>query len=208
VTFGVETDTLDAEGKVLKTASVPPELELDLTPFRGTYAQTPPMFSAVKVGGKKLYEAARQGLEIEREARDVTVHRLELLSVEGAKVRLAIACSKGFFVRVLAQELGRAVGCGAHLSALRRTKSGPFTLAQAVPPERAADGLIPLEQAVGHLFEVRVSAAQATKVRSGGLVEAAPHDGPVRVTGPTGELLAIADVVDGRLKYRRVLSPR
>jgi tRNA pseudouridine55 synthase len=207
VTFGVETDTLDAQGKVLKTSPVPAPLQLDLAPFRGTYKQTPPMFSAVKVGGQKLYEAARKGQEIEREAREVTVHRLELLSLEGAKARLLIECSKGFFVRVLAQELGRAAGCGAHLSALRRTKSGPFTLAQAVPPERAAEGLIPLERALEHLPAVNVSVADAEKVKCGGLVQAAPVEGPVRVVCGA-ELLAIADVVDGRLKYRRVLAGR
>jgi tRNA pseudouridine55 synthase len=206
VTFGVETDTLDAEGKVLKTSAVG-ALKLDLEPFRGTYKQTPPMFSAVKVGGQKLYEAAREGKEIEREAREVTVRKLDLLSVEGNRARLRIECSKGFFVRVLAQELGRAAGCGAHLSGLRRTKSGPFTLAQAVPPERAAEGLISLERALEHLPAVNVSAADAQKVKCGGVVEAAPVEGAVRVVCGA-ELLAIADVVGGRLKYRRVLAGR
>jgi tRNA pseudouridine55 synthase len=206
VTFGVETDTLDAQGKVLATTPVPEPLTLDLAPFRGTYPQTPPMFSAVKVGGRKLYEAARAGEEVERAPREVTVQRLELLSLEGNKARLAIECSKGFFVRVLAQELGKAAGCGAHLSALRRTKSGPFTLAQAVPPDRAEEGLIPLERALDHLPAVQVSAADVRKVKSGGVVEAAPVAGAVRVVAPDGALLAIADVVAGRLKYRRVLA--
>jgi tRNA pseudouridine55 synthase len=204
VTFGVETDTLDAQGKVLKTCPVG-ALAVELAPFRGTYKQTPPMFSAVKVGGRKLYEAARAGEEIEREAREVTVHRLEVLSADGPKLRLAVECSKGFFVRVLAQDLGKAAGCGAHLSALRRTKSGPFTLAHAVPIERAAEGFIALPKALEHLPAVQVSEAEAQRVRHGGVVEAEPAEGPLRVLCGS-ELLAIADVVERRLKYRRVLA--
>jgi tRNA pseudouridine55 synthase len=208
VTFGSETDTLDAEGKVVATGPVVPFVATALERFRGTYLQTPPMFSAVKVGGKKLYEAARAGEEVERAPREVTVTRLEALEVGEGFVRLAVESSKGFFVRVLAQELGKALGTVAHLSALRRTRAGAFTLTQAVTLEEACagKGLIPIEEALKHLPSVRVSEADGKKVRSGGRVEAAPASGPVCVLGPGGELLAIADVVNGLLKYRRVMA--
>jgi tRNA pseudouridine55 synthase len=133
------------------------------------------------------------------------VHRLVVLSADGPKLRLAVVCSKGFFVRVLAQDLGKAAGCGALLSALRRTKSGPFTLAHAVPIERAAEGFIALPKALEHLPAVQVSEAEAQRVRHGGVVEAEPAEGPLRVLCGS-ELLAIADVVERRLKYRRVLA--
>lgn len=210
VTFGTETDTLDAQGKVTATAPVPATLDLEraLAGLRGTYQQLPPMFSAVKVGGKKLYESARAGEEVEREAREVTVRRLEVVEATPVSVKLVVESSKGFFVRVLAQDLGRALGTVAHLSALRRTRSGAFTLAQAVSVEDAiaGKGLISLEAALAHLPSLRVTLAQVKKVLSGGVVEAAAVEGPVCVLGPTGALLAIADVVDGVLKYRRVMA--
>lgn len=208
VTFGSETDTLDAQGRVTATAPVVPFDAAVLERFRGTYLQTPPMYSAVKVAGRKLYEAARAGEEVEREAREVTVKRLEVLAVEGASVRLRVECTKGFFVRVLAAELARALGTVGHLSALRRTRAGAFTLAQAVSLEEAClgKGLVSIEKALEHLPSVRVSDEEAKKVRSGGRVEAAPASGPVCVLGPGGDVLAIADVVEGYLEYRRVMA--
>ena len=209
VTLGSATDTLDAEGKVVETGPVVPFDGAVLDRFRGTYLQLPPMYSAVKVGGRKLYEAARAGEEIEREPRQVTVSRLEVLAVEGASVRLRVECSKGFFVRVLAADVAKALGTVGHLSALRRTKAGMFTIGQAVSLDDACagKGLMPIEAAVAHLPSVRVSADEAKRVRSGGRVEAAPVAGPVCVLGPDGLLLAIADVEGGVLKYRRVMVP-
>lgn len=207
VTLGTATDTLDAEGKVVATGPVVPFDAAVLARFRGTYLQTPPMYSAVKVGGKKLYEAARAGEELERAPREVTVTRLEVLGVDGPSVKLVIESSKGFYVRVLAEELAKALGTVGHLSALRRTRAGPFTLAMAVSIDDACAGrgLMPVEAAVAHLPSVRVTEADARKVRSGGRVEAPPVAGPVCVLGPDARLLAIADVEGGLLKYRRVM---
>ena len=109
--------------EVLKTA---------LQPFRGTYLQTPPMYSAIKVGGKRLYERARAGETVERTPRSVTVHALLLRDFSATECTLSIRCSKGFFVRALADDLGRALGSGGALKSLRRTTSGPFTLDRAV----------------------------------------------------------------------------
>jgi tRNA pseudouridine55 synthase len=219
VRLGAETDTQDAEGKVVAEAPVPPlttaRLEEVLGRFRGTFEQVPPMYSAVKVGGKRLYELARAGEEVERAARQVTVYELLLRDFSATHLTLSVRCSKGFFVRTLAYDLGRALGCGAHLEALRRTHSGPFTLAQALPlaevtelvkqPEALARRLLPLSEALVDLPLVRVSAAEAERVSHGVPLEAPQQPGRVRVVGPTGTLLAVAEVERGRLRYLRVL---
>ena len=217
VKLGEETDTLDAQGKVTKTSAVPPLdaalVESALAKFRGPLLQTPPMYSAVKVGGKRLYELARAGEEIERAARPVKVHQLTLVDFTADELRIHVECSKGFFVRTLAQDLGRALGTLAHLKALRRTRSGVFVLARAIPLATLIEKgvqpnqLVSIEEALVELPELRLTAADAEKARHGGLVETNAAGGPLRICGPDGELLAIADVLHGRLKYRRVLRP-
>jgi tRNA pseudouridine55 synthase len=216
VRLGVTTDTLDAEGEVRLTREVPTlglaALEAALDRFRGTIQQTPPMFSAVRVGGKRLHELARAGVEVEREARQVTVHELTLRDVTHDSLRLSVRCSKGFFVRVLAAELGEALGCGAHLTALRRTATGPFRLEQAVPlaevlaaPESVPPRLIGLDLALSDLPELVLTEAEAARARHGGLVEVPPSvQGLLRVKAPGGALIAVAEVARGRLVYRRV----
>ncbi|QDE67272.1 MULTISPECIES: tRNA pseudouridine(55) synthase TruB [Myxococcus] len=219
VRLGSETDTLDAEGQVTAQAPVPaltPALiEAALARFRGTFDQVPPMYSAVKVGGKRLYELARAGEEVERAARQVTVYELVLRDFSAERLQLSVRCSKGFFVRTLAQDVGRALGCGAHLEALRRTASGPFSLAQALPladvPELLKEGalasrLMTMSHALVELPEVRVGAADAKRVSHGVPVEVpAGKVGRVRVMGPDDALLAVAEVTGGRLRYLRVL---
>ncbi|WP_225410943.1 tRNA pseudouridine(55) synthase TruB [Stigmatella hybrida] len=219
VHLGVETDTQDAEGKVVAEAPVPPLtaalVENALASFRGTFAQVPPMYSAVKVAGKRLYELARAGEEVERASRQVTVYELTLRDFSATQLRLSVRCSKGFFVRTLAYDIGRALGCGAHLTALRRTASGPFVLAQALPlaelpalaqdREAMARKLLPLSAALTHLPELRVSAEAAVRVSHGVPLEALPLPGRIRVVGPEGALLAVAEVIRGRLSYLRVL---
>jgi len=220
VRLGVETDTQDAQGKVTAEAPVPPLtaalLEQTLAPFRGTFEQVPPMYSAVKVAGKRLYELARAGEEVERAGRQVTVYELTLRDFSSNRLQLSVRCSKGFFVRTLAYDIGRALGCGAHLEALRRTVSGPFVLAQALPlaelaalaQDRAAvaSKLVPMSEALVQLPSLRVSAADAARVTHGVPLEAPPMPGRIRVLGPDGALLAVAEVVKGRLSYLRVLA--
>jgi len=135
VHLGVTTETGDTEGAVLETREVNAELaqiEAALQLFRGPIRQVPPMYSALKRDGKPLYEYARAGITLEREARQVTIHSLELLSYEAPFLRLAVTCSKGTYIRVLGEDIGRALGCGAHLQALRRTGVGGLTLDGAV----------------------------------------------------------------------------
>ncbi len=218
--LGATTDTLDAEGKVLLTRPVPPLnrelIEAAFEKFRGPILQTPPMYSAVKIGGKRLYELARAGEEVERAARPVTVFELLLRDFSADEIKLSVTCSKGFFVRTLAAEIGEALGCGAHLCALRRTQSGPFALAQAIPlaelvaagPELATARLVGLNDSLKDLPALQVTEAEANRVRHGGLVEVAgQRSGLHRVLEPSGELVSVAEVTRGRLVYRRVFLP-
>lgn len=136
--LGIRTSTGDAEGEVLETRPVEvgmAEIEAALGRFRGPISQVPPMYSALKRDGKPLYEYARAGQVVERAARDVTIHALELLGAELPDVTFRVTCSKGTYVRTLAEDIGAALGCGAHLVALRRTGVGALTLDHAVTLE-------------------------------------------------------------------------
>lgn len=229
VRLGKTTDTLDAQGKVLAEHPVPELtpalLETALARFRGTLQQTPPMYSAVKVKGKRLYELAREGREVERPSREVTVHELTLRDFSASEVALSVRCSKGFFVRVLASDLGEVLGCGAHLHALRRTRTGPFTQEQAISPDKlrklieegggpeaVRDRLISAEEALIELPALEIPEALVDKVLHGVPLEVAAVGqggaGRVRVMAPSGKLLAVAEIDRGRLRYARVLGDR
>lgn len=214
VRFGVRTDTQDSTGQVTAVydGSAPTEAELlrGLDPFRGTFAQQVPRFAAVKIDGKRLYAYARQGQAVELPRREVTVHRLELLEYNWPDAVLEVASSKGFYIRQLADDLGLALGCGAHVSALRRLASGPYTLQQAASLEqframrdqsRWHQRLIPLASALGHLPQVVIE--QATVMRrlhngqlpSGWQMEQRGRylntRGPVRLVAGDGQLLGL-----------------
>jgi tRNA pseudouridine55 synthase len=141
IKFGQETDSGDLTGNVVAQAApdfVGPgldDLERVLIDFRGDIEQIPPMYSALKRDGKPLYEYARQGIELDRPPRPITIHKLELLSLSGLEAEIAVECSKGTYIRTLAQDIGRQLGCGAHLKALRRTSVGPFKLDDAIELE-------------------------------------------------------------------------
>jgi tRNA pseudouridine55 synthase len=137
ITLGVTTNSQDAEGEVMETRPVPPLTEAQvreaMTGFLGDQYQTPPMFSAVKIDGVPLYKRARQGEEVEREPRFIRVAVFELVSFNSPKLTFRLACTKGTYVRAIAHDLGQKLGCGAHLSALRRTGSGKFDISQCLP---------------------------------------------------------------------------
>lgn len=129
--LGVSTDSGDAEGVVTATAEVnltPADIARVLPQFTGDILQVPPMHSALKRDGRPLYELARQGITVDREARPVSIHAIELLEFADSRLRLSVSCSKGTYIRVLAQDIGAALGCGAHLTALRRTRVGDLVL--------------------------------------------------------------------------------
>ena len=228
VRLGVVTDTQDVTGTVLETRPVPPLsaelLEAALERFRGTFSQLPPMYSAVKVKGKRLYQRARAGESVERTPRQVTVYSLVLRDFSASECTLSVRCSKGFFVRTLAEDLGRTLGCGGALKSLRRTASGPFGLDRALPlsqvealgvagPEGRAElgaRIVSMADALPDLPVVRVSERDVPHVVHGVplvLGSSAP-EGRVRVLAPDGTLLAVGDVHEGRLGYVRVVAPR
>ncbi len=136
VVLGITTDTDDQEGRIIAESAVPPltaeALDRALTPFRGAIAQVPPMYAAIKQGGRKLYEIARAGETVERPPRHIRIETLALLGWEPPVVRLLIDCSKGTYIRAIARDLGAALGCGAHLGRLSRLRTGPFFLDQAL----------------------------------------------------------------------------
>lgn len=220
VRLGIETDTGDAEGEVLASHPVAVEraaLEAVLSRFRGEIDQVPPMHSALKRDGKPLYEYARAGIELERPARRVSIHALELLAFDGERFSMRVACSKGTYVRSLAMDIGAALGCGAHLSALRRTRIGPFDVADAVTLERleAVDEagrdrlLAPADALVGHFAAVTLDAESAAALLQGRVVRpapAGPEGTPVRVYGPQGFLGLAAWQEDGGLAPRRLIA--
>ena len=151
--LGIETDTLDRGGKVLRERAIDVSeaaLRAAIAARIGEQSQVPPMFSAIKQGGRRLYHLARAGEEVERAPRQIRIDALELVMFEPPRFRIRIACSKGTYVRSIVADLGNDVGCGAHLAELRRTASGRFTLAQAVTLERIADArIIPLAEVTG-----------------------------------------------------------
>jgi tRNA pseudouridine55 synthase len=184
--FGFETDTGDrtgrqkAKGKKQKSVELE-EIEKVLPDFRGEIEQTPPMYSAKKVEGKKLYELARKGVEIERKPVKITIYEIEVQSskVEGQRsndVVLRVVCSAGTYIRVLAEDIGKKLKTGAHLAELRRTRAGKFDLAKAVSLEKLeeivaenklAEILISMNEAVSHLPEMGLDAGEIEKTRNG-----------------------------------------
>jgi tRNA pseudouridine55 synthase len=217
--LGVTTTTGDAEGEVLERrgVAVPAQaLEPVLARFRGEIEQVPPMHSALKHGGRPLYELARQGLEVARRARRVRVHALDLLGFDGETLELRVRCSKGTYVRTLAEDLGRALGCGAHLSALRRVVAGRFNVADAATleslaaetPEARDRRLLPAEGLLEGLPRVDLPDALAARFARGQVLtlEDAP-EGRCRVYAPHGRLLGLGEG-QGRseLHPRRLLS--
>ena len=186
VTFGVETETYDAEGRVLAERPAHgltrEQVEATLGTYRGEIEQRPPAFSAVSVGGQRLYALARRGETVEAPLRRVTVYRLDLVDWRPPVAHLEIVCSKGTYIRSLAHDLGQDTGYGAHLSALVRLRSGDFRVDAAVPLDeleaRLREGrwqevAIPLEAAVAHLPAVRLDDAGAARLAQGQAVEAA-----------------------------------
>ncbi|NDJ76361.1 MAG: tRNA pseudouridine(55) synthase TruB [Chloroflexi bacterium] len=179
VHFGVETNTYDADGEVVAQNPDPVaegDILAHLPEFQGEIAQVPPMYSAIKRGGKKLYELARAGAEVEREPRPVTIQRLDLLAWEPPVATLEIECSPGTYIRSLAQDLGRALGVGAHLAGLERAASGGFTVEDAVGWDEFAqamedgtwpDYVLPPDVALLDMPVLHLDPPQAANVRNG-----------------------------------------
>jgi tRNA pseudouridine55 synthase len=218
VRLGVTTDSGDAEGTVIATAAV--DVSKDdifrvLRQFAGTIRQVPPMHSALKRNGRPLYELARQGIEVERESRMVTIHAIDCLSFGGGSLTLRIACSKGTYIRVLAADIGRALGCGAHLAGLRRTRVGDLDLDAAVTLAHLesldeagrASCLQPVDALLRSLPSATLEGKAAERFRHGNPVDLpAGLSGKVRIY-VDGTLIGVGEPApDGRLWPRRLVQ--
>jgi tRNA pseudouridine55 synthase len=190
--LGEETDTLDADGRIVRSAPVDvsrAQIERACAAMVGDSLQTPPAYSAVKVGGRKLYEAARKGDALEAPARPIHVDAFEVSAFDGRDVEVRITCSGGTYVRVLVADVGRALGSGAYLVRLRRTAIGPFRVEDARPPGEGTPE--PIERAIGHLPKIRLEPEEARAASHGRILAPAGIDGPYAVYGPDDVLKGI-----------------
>ena len=210
--LGVVTDTQDTSGNILETHPVAvtrEEVQAALRQFLGPIEQIPPMYSAIKINGQKLYELARRGKEVERKPRSITIHELELLEGADADYLLRVRCSKGTYVRTLCHDLGRALGCGGCMSSLRRTRAGSFTLSQAVTmqqvlnfaAEQAPQALLmPVDAVFSMHPPLIVTIGQAAKLKNGAQIKDWQfRPGTYRVYAEDGEFLLLGRVENGGL---------
>ena len=221
--LGVVTNTQDTTGEVLEERPVEvggEQLRRVLEQFTGDIEQIPPMYSAIKINGKKLYELARKGREVERGPRPVTIHALELLGwpAAGEDFSLRVACSKGTYVRTLCHDIGQALGCGGCMSSLRRVKAAGFTMADSITLEavqKAVDQgegeslLLPVDAYFAGLPMLALKTAGAEKKVRNGAALAAPDvpDGEYRVYGMDKTFLALGRVADGKLATVKSFFP-
>lgn len=223
IKLGVTTTTADAEGEIITTRPVPntsrDNLLATLADFKGQVQQIPPMYSALKHKGKRLYELAREGVEVEREPRTIYIHELNLGSYNPPVFELDIHCSKGTYVRTLAEDIGEALGCGAHVTALRRTAVGPYHNNILINMDKlkltAKDGLpaldqllLPIESAIIDWPEVSLANDSLYYIKKGQpvIVPQAPTSGWVRLKEREAGFIGVGEILeDGRVAPRRLL---
>lgn len=218
VQLGATTTTGDREGEVLQTWPVTVDeaaLRAVLPQFLGPQMQVPPLYSALKHQGRPLYEYARAGQEIERAARAIRIYALELHSCSFPQFVLDVRCSKGTYIRTLAEDMGKALGCGAHLAGLRRTETGGFSLDQAVTveeleamdPAQRDELLLPVDRLLGDLPQLQLSANDAGRLTHGQAVRHDGQPGQQRVYGPEGRFLGLGEIrLDGMLYPSRMMG--
>ena len=222
--LGSRTDTGDAEGTVIETRPVgnydEARIEAVLSRFRGPLEQVPPMYSALKQDGKRLYELARQGKEVERKPRAVVIHALELLGHDASTLELDVRCSKGTYIRTLVEDIGEALGCGAHVEQLRRIGVSPYDCPDMVTLEQleaAAEAgrealdawLMPIQSALAHWPRIDLDADGSHYMRQGQAlqVQGAPTEGLLVLFDEHGRFLGIGHILDdGRVAPKRLIS--
>ena len=206
---GITTDTEDITGTVLSQQEVSlteQQVEAVLPKFRGDILQIPPMYSAIKVNGQKLYELARKGREVPREARPVTIHELTFLGFENGAIRLRVHCSKGTYIRTLCKDIGVSLGYGGCMEALRRVRAGEYTIADAVPLQELLDSenpeqyLRPVDTMFRNYPMVTLTANQETRCRNGNSFSVRLSDGTYRAYSEAGEFLMLSCVEDGVMR--------
>ena len=210
--LGVSTDTQDVSGNVLsECTNLPDEVKLRkaIGRFVGDIEQIPPMYSAIKVGGKKLYELARKGESVERSPRRINVSSIDIVGKDGGDYLLKIACSKGTYVRTLCNDIGDALGCGACMSSLRRTKAGIFSvdmahsiedIEAAARDEKISEILLPVDSLFSSYPELVVGQGTANRLKTGNIIKISAEDGDYRVYSDSGEFLLLGRIAGGKLK--------
>lgn len=220
--LGVTTTTADGEGEILAEKEVnvsAKQLHQVLSGFTGVIEQIPPMYSAVKHQGERLYKLARQGIEVERKSRQIEIFSLDLLGFEDGMLELDIHCSKGTYIRTLAEDIGEALGCGAHLAALERTGVQPFWDAQSYTlddlraiqddeSQNVDDLLLPIESALSDWPDIELTADMSFYLSQGQPVQVpkAPVDGFVRLFDPSKDFIGLGQILtDGRVAPKRMM---
>ena len=205
--LGIVTDTQDSSGRVLEEHEVQvgqAELLAVLERFRGKICQIPPMYSAIKIGGKKLYELARAGKEVERKPREITIFSIEAKALSSTEWELTVHCSKGTYIRTLCHDIGQTLGCGACMTALRRIQAGDYTIGQSIPldklisREKPEELLLPVDSLFAHVPKLTLSPAQEKCCRNGASFTFCGQ-GDYRVYGQDGSFLALSTVREGKL---------
>ena len=212
IRFGLTTDTEDITGKTITECEVhltEEDLLAVLPKFRGDILQVPPMYSAIKVNGQKLYDLARKGREVERQPRPITIHELELLEFTGNEARLRVRCSKGTYIRTLCKDIGEALGCGGCMAALRRVEAGEYTLEGSIPLRQLLDVseaggdvehlLRPVDTMFASHRKLSLNEKQARLVKNGNAFASDCADGTYRVYAPDGEFLALCKAEGGKV---------
>ncbi|ABX03130.1 MAG TPA: tRNA pseudouridine(55) synthase TruB [Herpetosiphon sp.] len=201
--LGITTDSDDVEGAVIAEAPIPPLdpalIESVLSQFRGAINQVPPQYAAIRVDGKRMYEYAREGKHIELPARPITIEQLDLLAWDAQQLTIAVDCSKGTYIRAIARDIGALLGCGAHLTALRRTRAGAFDLSNSIglaeldqQPEVFAAALLPPQAAIANWPLINLADAIVADVRMGRVVQVDSQAERVGLLDQAGQLVAIA----------------
>ena len=204
--LGITTDTEDTSGTVLEEKPVSvteAQFLAALADFRGEIQQIPPMYSALKVNGQKLYELARKGKEVDRKPRTITIHQLDCLEFSGTTARLRVKCSKGTYIRTLCKDIGAALGCGGCMAALRRVAAGAYTIEEAVPlatliaAEDPGAYLRPVDSMFAQHEKTVLTPNQEKRCRNGGSFTVSLLDGSYCAYSQAGEFLMLAKVEDG-----------
>ena len=219
IQLGVTTTTGDQEGEVVNQKDVvlkPNQLEETLQKFTGDITQTPPMFSALKFEGKPLYEYARQGIEIERKSRQVTIYDITLNKIEESIVILEVSCSKGTYIRTLAEDIGHALGCGAYLKGLERTQTGNFQLSDALTIEAIEamsmasreETLLPVDALLEALSSIKLTLTETEAIKKGQAIDFnGKNDNELRLYGVSGQFLGVGQPdLQGRLFPKRLIA--
>ena len=211
IRFGISTDTRDITGRVLSERDADfssEQLDEVLGRFRGDILQIPPMYSAIKVNGKKLYEIARRGGEVERGARQIHIYSLERESCVNGEMILNVRCSKGTYIRTLCHDIGQALGCGACMSSLRRTRAGAFDVTQAYSIEQVQDSadsgniqnlLLPVDTLFCDCERFELSPNQERSLRNGGEFSTTELERRYRSYSQSGEFIALSEVREGKM---------